>query len=96
MPNYDYECQSCEQVHEVFQSMKDAPLDACPQCGAGAPRFYRKIGTGAGIVFKGSGFYETDYKKPSSSEGSSSGKESKVDSSASSGCGKPACCAENN
>jgi putative FmdB family regulatory protein len=80
MPTYEYACSSCGKEFEVFQSMKDAPLTKC-SCGSeGTVR--RKIGGGAGIIFKGGGFYETDYKrKPSSGSDSSS---SKSDSSSSS------------
>ncbi|MGE5308859.1 MAG: FmdB family zinc ribbon protein [Deltaproteobacteria bacterium] len=60
MPNYDYECKKCG-VFEVFQSMTAKPLTACPKCKG---RVKRLIGPGAGIIFKGSGFYCTDYKKP--------------------------------
>jgi putative FmdB family regulatory protein len=61
MPTYEYACRSCDRVIEVFQSMRDAPLTECPQCGQ--PGVKRLIGRGAGIIFKGSGFYETDYKR---------------------------------
>ncbi len=61
MPTYEYECSKCGHEMEAFQSMKDAPLRKCPACGRLALR--RKIGSGAGLIFKGSGFYITDYKK---------------------------------
>ncbi|MEY2599020.1 MAG: hypothetical protein RLZZ142_1279 [Verrucomicrobiota bacterium] len=67
MPNYDYHCEKCNKSFEVFQSMKDDPLKTCPKekcCmktwGKGKVR--RQIGTGAGLIFKGSGFYITDYR----------------------------------
>ncbi len=60
MPTYDYECSKCKKRFEVFQKMSDKPVKECPECGAKA---HRLIGTGSGIIFKGSGFYETDYKK---------------------------------
>lgn len=60
MPNYDYHCDACHADLEIFQSMKDDPITDCPKCGN--PKLRRLIGTGAGIIFKGSGFYETDYK----------------------------------
>jgi len=60
MPTYDYECQKCKYVFEVFQKMSDKPTGACPRCGGKA---HRLIGTGSGVIFKGAGFYETDYKK---------------------------------
>ncbi len=61
MPTYEYECSSCQDVVEAFQSMRDAPLTTCPRCGQ--PGVKRLIGRGAGIIFKGSGFYETDYRR---------------------------------
>jgi putative FmdB family regulatory protein len=63
MPTYEYLCYNaaCGHEFEAFQSMKDDPLINCPQCQSNTLK--RKIGTGAGIIFKGSGFYETDYKK---------------------------------
>ena len=63
MPTYEYVCRSCGHQFEKFQSMKDEPVKACPKCRRRQAK--RKIGMGAGIIFKGSGFYETDYKKPS-------------------------------
>ena len=71
MPTYEYACRACNQVFEVFQSMRDAPLSKCPNCGQ--PGVKRLIGRGAGVIFKGSGFYETDYKRaPSKKEGAES------------------------
>ncbi len=61
MPTYEYECLKCEHRFEVFQSMKEAPKKKCPECGG---RVKRLLGTGAGLLFKGSGFYITDYRKP--------------------------------
>ncbi|MBI3885647.1 MAG: zinc ribbon domain-containing protein [Opitutae bacterium] len=61
MPTYEYECPKCREEFEVFQSMKAAPLKTCPKCGKAGVK--RKIGGGAGLIFKGSGFYITDYKK---------------------------------
>lgn len=64
MPNYDYECQKCGERFEVFQSMTDAKLTDCPQpdCDGTVKRL---LGTGGGIIFKGSGFYETDHRSSS-------------------------------
>jgi putative FmdB family regulatory protein len=62
MPTYEYECKSCNHKFEVFQNMSEAPLKTCPKCGKGVRRL---IGGGAGIIFKGSGFYVTDNKKNS-------------------------------
>jgi putative FmdB family regulatory protein len=64
MPNYDYVCPKCGHEFEVFQSMNDAKLTKCPQKPCKG-RVQRKLGTGAGIVFKGSGFYITDYRSES-------------------------------
>jgi putative FmdB family regulatory protein len=63
MPTYDYRCGKCEHTFEHFQSMKDAPLKVCPSCRAKA--LERLIGTGAAVLFKGSGFYQTDYRSES-------------------------------
>jgi putative FmdB family regulatory protein len=62
MPNYDYECRACGHRFECFQKMTDPKLDRCPECGG---RLERLIGPGAGVVFKGSGFYQTDYRSKS-------------------------------
>ena len=70
MPTYEYVCDKCGKEFEVFQSMKDDALKTC-QCGKKG-KVRRKIGGGAGLIFKGSGFYITDYKKSSSSSSSSS------------------------
>ncbi len=63
MPTYDYLCDLCGHAFEYFQSMQEARLKDCPGCGK--PGLRRLIGAGAGVVFKGSGFYETDYKRKS-------------------------------
>ena len=70
MPTYDYECSDCEHAFEAFHSMSADPISVCPECGG---KVRRLIGTGAGILFKGSGFYQTDsrsadYKKAASSD----------------------------
>jgi putative FmdB family regulatory protein len=62
MPTYEYECESCQHVFERFQPMGSDPVKTCPECRK--RRVRRLIGSGAGIIFKGSGFYETDYRKP--------------------------------
>jgi putative FmdB family regulatory protein len=61
MPTYEYACTTCGKEFELFQSMKDEPLKTC-NCGRGG-EVRRKVGRGAGLIFKGSGFYETDYKR---------------------------------
>ena len=63
MPTYDYVCKNCDHQWELFQSMKDNPVRKCPSCGK--LRAKRVIGPGAGIIFKGSGFYQTDYRSNS-------------------------------
>jgi len=68
MPNYDYECSKCRHVFEVFQRISEEPLKSCPKCGGPVKRL---IGGGIGIIFKGSGFYTTDYKKAAAVTGSS-------------------------
>lgn len=60
MPTYDYQCLNCGDDFEAFQQMSDAPLKVCPKCKG---KVKRLIGTGSGLIFKGSGFYATDYKK---------------------------------
>ncbi len=64
MPTYEYECSSCDATHEVVQKMTDATLTECPECGHSP---IRKLFTGVGVVFKGSGFYRNDSR--SSGEG---------------------------
>jgi len=64
MPNYDYECKHCNKHFEIFQSMNDEHIKVCPECGKSG--FKRLIGSGAGVIFKGSGFYATDYAKSNS------------------------------
>lgn len=66
MPTYDYQCQDCGYTFEVFQSMTARKLRKCPRCRG---KLKRLLGTGAGIIFKGSGFYETDYRSRNYREG---------------------------
>lgn len=65
MPTYDYECEKCGYRFEHFQKMSDEPLKKCPKCGK---KIHRLIGGGSGVIFKGSGFYETDYKRKTPSK----------------------------
>jgi len=94
MPTYDYKCDACEHTWEEFKSIKAEPTKKCPSCGKKKAR--RLIGAGAGLIFRGSGFYLTDYrsdaykksaeadKAPSSGDSSSGKSEAKPDSSSSS------------
>src|SRR3954466_2145190 len=63
MPTYEYKCDACGATFERFQSIKAEPIKRCPECGKAKVR--RLIGTGAGMIFKGSGFYITDYRDQS-------------------------------
>jgi putative FmdB family regulatory protein len=63
MPTYDYVCDACKHSFELFHSIKDEPKKQCPECGK--KKLRRQIGPGAAIVFKGSGFYITDYRSES-------------------------------
>ena len=62
MPTYSYECEACGHGFDMFQSMNDPNLTTCPQCHK--ERLRRLIGAGAGLIFKGSGFYQTDNRSP--------------------------------
>ena len=64
MPRYDYECKKCGTRFEVVQSMNDAKLADCPETACDG-EIKRLLGTGAGVIFKGSGFYQTDYRSSS-------------------------------
>lgn len=63
MPTYDYACKACGHEFELFQQMSEPVKRKCPSCGKS--QLQRLIGTGAGIIFKGGGFYETDYRSES-------------------------------
>ena len=89
MPTYDYECGACEHTLEIFQSIKESPKRKCPKCGR--LKLRRLLGSGAAVVFKGSGFYQTDYRsesykkqaaadKKAASESSSTSADTKSDS----------------
>ena len=77
MQTYDYICNDCEKMYEYFQSMSDAPVRECPECKKNSLR--RVISGGTGLIFKGSGYYLTDYKnkKTQSSENKKSKKKKK-------------------
>jgi putative FmdB family regulatory protein len=63
MPTYEYHCDACDHNFDEFQSINDKPLKKCPECGKAKLR--RVFGAGAAILFKGSGFYQTDYRSES-------------------------------
>ena len=73
MPTYEYQCEKCGKSFEAFQSMRDEPFRECPKALCrekkwGHGRVKRLLGTGAGLIFKGSGFYTTDYRSNSYKE----------------------------
>lgn len=87
MPTYDYQCRKCDHAWEMFQSITAKPIRKCPECGKLSAR--RVIGPGAGVIFKGGGFYQTDYRSESYKKGAEAAKkasepaaksDSKVDS----------------
>jgi putative FmdB family regulatory protein len=71
MPTYDYKCEHCNNTFEFFQSMKDDPMTLCPECGHNALK--KLVSMPAGLIFKGTGFYLTDYAKKKTSPSTSSG-----------------------
>ena len=79
MPTYDYVCGGCDYQFELFQSITAKPIRKCPKCGRVGVQ--RLIGAGAGILFKGSGFYETDYRSESYKKAQESEKKSRADKS---------------
>lgn len=97
VPTYEYACKSCDHRFEALQAMKDDPLEICPECTGPVKRL---ISGGAGLIFKGSGFYITDYRKGSYStdktqaESSSSSTGTKAPSCGPEKCGTPECPAE--
>ena len=77
MPTYEYKCSHCDHLMEKFQSITANPLKKCPECGK--LKLQRLLGTGAGLIFKGSGFYETDYRSESYKKGAEGEKKSTTD-----------------
>ena len=80
MPTYEYRCANCGHELERFQQMSDNPIRKCPECKR--QKLKRLMGAGSGIIFKGSGFYETDYKRKNS-RSSSGGSNGSADSNGS-------------
>ncbi|MDR1385570.1 MAG: zinc ribbon domain-containing protein [Planctomycetaceae bacterium] len=72
MPTYDYHCDACGHEFEEFQYIKEEPLHKCPKCNK--LKLRRLIGSGAAIMFKGNGFYQTDYRSESYKKGESAAK----------------------
>lgn len=75
MPTYDYKCNACHHTFELFQSMSESSKKKCPECGKLA--LERLIGTGAAVLFKGSGFYQTDYRSDSYKKAADADKKAK-------------------
>ena len=88
MPTYRYECQACGHTLEAFQSMTENALRKCPACGK--QKLQRLIGAGAGVIFKGSGFYETDYRGDSYAADAKKDAEPPKSKDSTGGC-EPAC-----
>lgn len=84
MPTYEYRCKTCDHEWEEFQAIKSKPTRKCPDCGK--LKAERIISAGGGIIFKGSGFYQTDYRSESWKKGEKADKKSRE--SASSGDSK--------
>ena len=80
MPTYDYLCENCGYRFEKFQNMSNSPMKTCPKCGK---QIRRLVSSGTGIIFKGSGFYQTDYKNKNTGGGTCCGREER--------CDKPPC-----
>ena len=77
MPTYDYVCDGCGHAFELFQSMTDSVKKTCPKCKK--PKLRRLIGAGGAIMFKGSGFYQTDYRSESYKKGAAADAPAKSD-----------------
>ncbi|HKP77325.1 MAG TPA: zinc ribbon domain-containing protein [Longimicrobiaceae bacterium] len=87
MPTYEYRCPSCGTEFELFQKMSDPPVAPCPSCGAEAER---RLSAGAGLLFKGSGFYITDYRGEGYKKAAEAEKGGGTSASSGSGDAKPA------
>jgi putative FmdB family regulatory protein len=82
MPTYDYECDACDHRFDAFQTISDDPLKKCPKCGK--KKLRRLFGAGAGLIFKGSGFYLTDYRSDSYKQAAAADKPAAADTASSS------------
>jgi putative FmdB family regulatory protein len=85
MPTYDYHCDACDHQFEEFQSFSDPVLTKCPACGK--EKLRRLFGTGAGVIFKGSGFYETDYRSEAYKQSAKADQEKSTGDSTKTGAG---------
>jgi len=85
MPTYDYRCKNCEHEFELFQQMSDSVKKKCPECGKLS--LQRLIGTGSGVIFKGGGFYQTDYRSDSYKKGADAEKKASDSKTADKGGG---------
>ncbi|MFI5342902.1 MAG: FmdB family zinc ribbon protein [Chlamydiales bacterium] len=90
MPHYDYICSDCGYIEEIFQKITDSPLNLCPKCQSST--FHRKPGRGGALIYRCTGFYETDYNSPKSSDAASSKPASDSSSGSCCPCGKPSSC----
>jgi putative FmdB family regulatory protein len=88
MPTYDYKCKSCGKTFEFFHAMTAKPQKKCPECGKNA--LEKQIGSGAGIIFKGSGFYQTDYRDKAYSSAQAAAKKESEKPAATPAADKPA------
>lgn len=86
MPTYDYQCPDCGHAFELFQAMTADPIKKCPECGK--RKVKRLIGAGAGVIFKGSGFYQTDYRSDNYKSAAKADKPATCDSCPASKTGK--------
>lgn len=89
MPHYDYICSSCDHLQEIFQKITDQPIKDCPKCLSST--FRRKPGGGGGLLFRCSGFYETDYNASKPPENSSSSESNSTSSNSCCPCSKNSC-----
>jgi len=88
MPTYEYECQKCGKIFETFQKMTDAPLEKCISCQGPVKRL---IGAGGGVIYKGPGFYTTEYRSQEYKRREKEEKSQATKSSGGNGSDKPAC-----